>query len=256
MKARGKITISIIVLIAILTASVFAVFALIKKPEESSYVANFSAKQDVYAKINGSSYISTQTTPIETLNQTIFDGNVVDEEKSVKFGTEIKAQNATDTIDFVYTIQNTTELLTYSALFIEPTVSVESDNISCDISMKVEGEYLEVTADEYIVLERNETATIKFTFSGNDIINKIDYTMNFNLFNERELVDCVKVVYADKNDFTRIYKGSTYKLSDIWKIPAETGKIFAGWYTDISLTQLAPTNLSGEVRLFAKFENV
>lgn len=254
-KAKAKIIISVIVLIAILAGSVVAVLFLTKAPEKPSYTTSFVAKEDIYAKINGQSFISSNSTPIESFSQVVFNGNVTEETKTATFSNEIKVENADDSVDFIYTIQNTTELITYSDLFVEPKITIDNNNISCNVFLKVEGEYLEISDKEYIVLEKNETATIKVSFSGTAITEKINYSMSFNLFGERELASFVKVVYADKNDFARYYKGTTYKLSEVWKLPAEQGKTFAGWYTDITLTTNAPSNISGEVRLFAKFIN-
>ena len=127
MKPKVKIIISAISLVLVFTLGIVGVFALTQINTDAKLRVKFVGSPNVYATIKAASYISSQEAPVETLSPLVINGDEDDLfEGSLDFSKLIEVTQS-ETVDYVFEIKNTTEVVTKPELIIEPIVDIADD---------------------------------------------------------------------------------------------------------------------------------
>ena len=127
MRPKTKIILSAISLVLVFTLGIVGVFALTQINTDAKLRVKFVGSPNVYATIKASSYVSSQEAPVETLRPLVINGDE-DElfEGSLAFSKLIEVTQS-ETVDYVFEIENTTEVVTKPELIIEPIVDISDD---------------------------------------------------------------------------------------------------------------------------------
>ncbi len=161
MKTKTKVLIAVIALIFVVGVASTSVWALsVINPQATFKVTFLKNTNDVYAKINMTSYISTSSEPIETLDTVVINGFV--ESKETAFKNQIVVTQIGQVVSYVFEIENTTMADTDNNLIIEPILTAETyDNIVTELLYSTDGINYGSMTEDYAVIQKGETAYLK-----------------------------------------------------------------------------------------------
>ena len=144
-------------------------YALTLVNSNSSFTVQYTGKRDVYATINGASYIDE--TLDQSLTEVVINGQTSGTQTQ-NFGSNI-ALSQGETLKFVFTIENTNTYTTLSNLYVQPTITLTlPQNNNTELTQTTQfkigsnefANYVEsINSCGYITVAKNQTLTIKVT---------------------------------------------------------------------------------------------
>ena len=201
MKPKTKIILSAISLVLVFTLGIVGVFALTQINTDAKLRVKFIAQKNVYASISAKSYKSSQEAPVESLSPLVIDGSEEDGyEGSLAFSNLIEVTQA-ETVDYVFEITNTTEVVTNSELIIEPIIEFADDFATWTIYYMADKEVgykqlsnLNGTGDTYtyISLAKGESVRVRLSLRSTNSEEDVfldDSSMSFRLYTESTVPD-------------------------------------------------------------------
>ena len=194
MKPRMKILMSAISLVLVLTIGIIGVFALTQINIDTKLRVRFVAQKNVYATVSAKSYKSSQEAPVESLSPLVIDGTEEQGyEGSLEFSELIEVTQA-ETVDYVFEIKNTTNVVTNPELVIEPVVEFDNDFADWTIYYMADREVgykqlsnLEGTGDTYTYIElaKGESVRVRLSIrstNSEEDVDLDDSSMSFRLY--------------------------------------------------------------------------
>ena len=194
MRPKTKILLSAISLVLVFTLGIIGVFALTQLNIDARLRVKFVAQKNVYATVSAKSYKSSQEAPVESLRPLVIDGSEDDGyEGDLAFSNLIEVTQA-ETVDYVFEITNTTEVVTNPELVIEPVIEFADDFATWTIyymADKDEGykqlSNLDGTGDSYTYIElaKGESVRVRLSINSTNAEEDVvldDSTMSFRLY--------------------------------------------------------------------------
>ena len=173
MKAKGKIILSSIALVLVVTLAIVAVFALTQTSTSSSFKVNFIGTRNVKATINAKSKLSNNDTIIETPTSVTFDGSSSDiASKTINFATEVTIPSTDVTADYIFEIYNKLTDDRSAELIVEPSVEengLTNATITTYYQTNTANEYSQFTGTyTYATLAKGQAIRFKVSIKIND----------------------------------------------------------------------------------------
>ena len=173
MKAKGKIILSSIALVLVVTLAIVAVFALTQTSTSSSFKVNFIGTRNVKATINAKSKLSNNDTIIETPTSVTFDGSSSDiATKTINFATEVTIPSTDVTADYIFEIYNNLTDDKSAELIVEPSVEengLTNATITVYLQTDETADFTKFTgAYTYVTLAKNQAIRFKVSVKIND----------------------------------------------------------------------------------------
>ena len=173
MKAKGKIILSSIALVLVVTLAIVAVFALTQTSTSSSFKVNFIGTRNVKAVISARSKLSNSDTIIEAPARVTFDGTASDTAtKTIDFVKEITIPSTDVTADYIFEIGNLITDESASELIVEPEIQengISNATITAYYQTDETAEYAVFTgAYTYATLAKGQTTRFKVSVKIND----------------------------------------------------------------------------------------
>ena len=173
MKAKGKIILSSIALVLVVTLAIVAVFALTQTSTSSSFKVNFIGTRNVKATINAKSKLSNNDTIIETPTSVTFDGSSSDiATKTINFATEVTIPSTDVTADYIFEIYNKLTDDRSAELIVEPSVEengLTNATITTYYQTNTANEYSQFTGTYmYATLAKDQAIRFKVSVKIND----------------------------------------------------------------------------------------
>ena len=173
MKAKGKIILSSIALVLVVTLAIVAVFALTQTSTSSSFKVNFIGTRNVKATIKAKSKLSNSDTIIETPTNVTFDGSSSDTAtKTINFATEITIPSTDVTADYIFEIYNNITDDSAAELIVEPSVEengLTNATITTYYQTNTANEYSQFTGTyTYATLAKDQAIRFKVSVKIND----------------------------------------------------------------------------------------